>query len=70
MYPPFDICVDAQAVYDAIGAPDACEPAGSSLKLHLIPVRDRMTHGHIRKLFWVDASDMLADGLTKGGVDR
>ena len=70
MYPPLDLCVDAKAVYDAIAASDACEPAECSLKLHLISVRDRMSHGLIRKLHWVDTRDMLADGLTKGGIDR
>ena len=62
--------MDGRAVYDAIGASDACAFAGSSLKLHLICVRDRMTHGLIRKLFWVDVRDMLADGLTNEGIDR
>ena len=54
MYPPLDLCIYARAVYDAIAASDACEPAGCSLKLHLIPVGDRMAHGLIRKLYWVD----------------
>ena len=70
MYLLLNICVDAKAVYDAIAASDACEPAENSLKLHLISVRDRMMHGLIRKLYWVDTRDMLADGLTKGGIDR
>ena len=69
-YPPLDLCVDARAVYDSVAATDVCEPAGSSLKLHLISVRDWKTHGLIRKLFWVDAKDMLADGLTNGDIDR
>ena len=29
-----------------------------------------MTHGLVRKFNWVDARDMLADGLIKAGVDR
>lgn len=70
MYLPLDLCVHARAVYDAIAATDACEPAGSSLKLHLISMRDRMAHGAIRALYWVDTRDMSADGLTKGGIDR
>ena len=70
LYPPIEFCVDAKAVFDAISAPDACEFAESSLKLHLISVRDRMTHGLIRRFYWVDTRDMLADGLTKGGIDR
>ena len=29
-----------------------------------------MTHGIIRELWWVDTRDMVADGFTKGGIDR
>ena len=29
-----------------------------------------MVQGIIRFLFWTDTRDMLADGLTKGGIDR
>ena len=68
--PPLDICVDARAAYDAIAATDVCETAGSSLKLHLISVRDRMTYRLIRKLFGIDTMDVLADGLTNGGIGR
>ena len=65
MYPALDICVDARAVYDVIRAPDVCAFTGSSLKFHLISVRDRMTYGLIRKFFWVDARDMLVEGVTE-----
>ena len=70
MYPPLDICADARATYDAIAATDACEPAGSNLKLHLISIRKRMAYGLIRKLLWVDTRDMLADGAAKCGIGR
>lgn len=70
VYAPLDRCADATAVCDAIAAADICGPAESSLKLNLISVRDRMTHGLVRNIFWVDTSDMLADGLTNGGIDR
>ena len=29
-----------------------------------------MSHGLVRKFYWVDARDMSADGLTKCGIDR
>ena len=70
MYFPIDLCVDARAMYDAIAATHVCEPAESSFKLHLLSVRDSMIHGAIRALYWVDARNMLADGLTTGGIDR
>ena len=62
--------VDAKAVFDSIRASDVCEPAESSLKLHLLAVRDKLLQGILRQLFWVDTRDMLADGLTKGSVNR
>ena len=57
MYPPLNMCVDVRAVRDVIGASDACELAGSSLKFNLISVR--MTYGLIRKFPWVDTRDLL-----------
>ena len=48
----------------------ACEFTGSSFKFHIIFVSDRLAHGAIRALHWVDTRDMLADGLIKGGIDR
>ena len=67
--PPLDLWVDARAVRDAVAASDICDPAGSSLKVHLISVRDRLVQGIIRRLYWLDTRDMVADGLTKGEVD-
>lgn len=61
LYPPLDLCVDASAVYDAVAATNICELAGSRLKFHLISVRDRMVHGLIGRLHWVDARDVFAD---------
>ena len=70
LYPPLDVAVDAMSVYEAIVAADCCEPAEASLKVHLLSVRERLMQGIIQKLHWCDTRDMLADGLTKGGVAR
>ena len=40
------------------------------LNLDIFALRGRMTGGAIRRVYWVSMSDMLADGLTKGSVDR
>ena len=61
---------DARAVFDAVAARDICEPAEGSLKLHLLALRDKVIRGVVKRLFWTDTRDMLADGLTKGSVDR
>ena len=67
---PIELVGDARSVYDAIAASDVCDPAEASLKLHLLSVRARLEAGLIRKLWWCDTRDMVADALTKGGVDR
>ena len=70
LYPSLDLVVDARAVYDAVAAADTCEPQESSIKLHVISVRDRFTQGIIRRVRWADTRDMLAYGLAEGGIDR
>ena len=68
--PPIEMCIDAKAVFDAVNASDVTTPQEASLKLHLISIRDRIEKGLIRALYWTDTRDMIADCLTKGGVDR
>ena len=70
LYPPVDIVVDAKSVSDAISASDVCTPQESSLRIHLIAIRDRLSRGLLRSLSWGDTRDMVADALTKGGIDR
>ena len=68
LHPQLDVAVDARAVFDAVAATDSCDPRGCCLQLHLISVRDRFAKGIVRRMRWVDARDMLADGPTKGGL--
>ena len=70
LYPSLDVAVDAKAAFHAVAATDACDPQECSLKLHLILGRDRFAQGIIRRMHWADTRGMLADGLTKGGIDR
>ena len=70
LYPPIDLFVDAKSVTDAIGVAEVCTPQEASLKLHLITIRDRLARGILRSVSWSDTRDMVADALTKGGIDR
>ena len=70
LYPPIEFVIDAQSVFDALNVLDVCTPQETSLKLHLIAIRNRLERGVIRALWWCDTRDMLADALTKGGIDR
>ena len=38
--------------------------------LPILTVRNWLEAKRLRSLFWEDTREMLADGLTKGGVDR
>ena len=68
--PLIKAATDAKAVFDSVAAPDICDPAECSLKLHLIALRNKIAYGIVDSLWWSDTRDMLADGLTKGSVNR
>ena len=70
MVPGIEAGVDARGVYEAIRAPHLGDLQEPFLKLHIISIREKLEAGSIRRLWWLDTRDMLADGLTKGGVRR
>ena len=70
LYPPLELCLDAMSVFEAVSAEDVSIPAECSSKAHLICMRDRVQCGMLQALHWTDTQDMVADGLTKGGIDR
>ena len=49
--PPIDMVTDAMSIYTALAATDVCDTAESSLKLHLVSLRDRLDRGLVRRLF-------------------
>ena len=36
----------------------------------LLQIKEQLSSGSLRKLWWVSTTDMAADGLNKGGVSR
>eukprot|EP00972_Heterocapsa_arctica_P091204 13457917-Heterocapsa_arctica.AAC.1 len=36
----------------------------------LLVMRENLVTGRVRRLYWVDTRDMLADGMNKGSVPR
>ena len=61
--------LDALSVTAAIVAPTLRVPAEASLMVHVRWYRQQLSRGVLR-LSWSDTRDMLADGLTKGAIDR
>ena len=65
-----DACVDAKAVFDGITAQCPRTPADKPLFLHALAMREYSEAGWVDRLWWLDTLSMLADGMTKGSVDR
>ena len=65
-----DAGIDACAVFDGVTAAQPRTPAEKPLFLHALAVREHLEAGHLSRLWWFDTRAMLADGLTKGAVDR
>ena len=63
-------CVDAKAVFDGITAECPKSPADKPLFLHALAMREYSEAGWIDRRWWIDTLAMLADGMTKGSVDR
>ena len=68
--PPLHVCVDAKSVWDSVVADPTAVPADKHLFLHVRKMREWLDDGLIAKWWWIDTTDMLADGLTKGSVPR
>ena len=62
--------VDAKAVYDGVTAEQPKTPAEKPLFLHALAMREYLESGHVDLLWWLDTLAMLADGMTKGSVER
>ena len=65
-----DAGVDAKAVFEGVIAQTPKTPAEKSLFMHALAMREYMESGWVDRLWWFDTLDMLADGMTKGSIDR
>ena len=62
--------IDAQSVFDALRVSELRTPSEGSLMLMMCGIKEMLRSGSLRRLFWVDTTDMVADGLGKGTVSR
>ena len=67
---PMVLMIDALSVFAAITATYIKHPAEKSLLSHIQFIREMLDSGVLDALLWIDTRDMLADGLTKGTIDR
>ena len=67
---PMILYLDAMSVYAAITATFVKTPAECGMLCHLLFIRELLDLGVLKALAWCDTRDMIADGLTKGSIDR
>ena len=65
-----ELSLDSMGVVTAVTAPRPKPPAEHSLLPHVLWLRDLLCSGQLKALSWEDTRDMVADGLTKGSIDR
>ena len=70
LQPPIDMVIDCNGVWSNIATKDLDIPTEQSLTLALQSLRDRLSCGGLRAIYWCDTRDMVAYGLTKGSVSR
>ena len=64
------MCIDAKSVYDSITALRYSTPADRTMAIHVLAMREYLRDGLVYTIWWIDTFDMIADGMTKGSVDR
>ena len=61
---------DSYSIFSYLAAAHLKLPAEKSTFYHLAFLREKLESGLIHAYNWVDTRDMVADGLTKGSIDR
>jgi hypothetical protein len=67
---PIEGVVDAKSVFDALAVSDTRMPSENSLIMVLLQIKEMLRTYTLRRLWWCDTHDMVADGLNKGTVNR
>ena len=61
---------DSYSIFSYLAAQHLKLPAEKGTYYHLAYLREKLVSGIIQSYSWTDTRDMVADGLTKGVVDR
>ena len=64
------LTIDAKSVYKSIKSLDLKQPTEKTLLGHVMWIRDKLQQGIITRIQRCDTRYMVADGHTKGSVER
>jgi hypothetical protein len=62
--------IDAKSVFDIAANARQAKPTEEHLTVHVLKLREFLHRRILERLWWCDTRDMIADGLTKGAVER
>ena len=65
-----EVCTDCMSLVAALSAARVKPPAEKPLLLQVQWLREQLDRLVLSTLTWCDTRDMLADGMTKGAVER
>ena len=64
------LVIDARSVYDSLIAEEVRPPTEASLVMLLSQLKEALMCHTLKRLWWVNTHDMVADGLNKGSCSR
>jgi len=67
---PLHAVIDAKSLFDTVANSKAAHATEEHLVIHVLKIKEFIRRKLIKFLWWADTRDMVADGLTKGCVDR
>ena len=67
---PMHAVTDGKSVFDASSNPRGARTTEEHLLIHVLKLREFLKRKIVKSLWWADTRDMVADGLTKGSLDR
>ena len=67
---PLEAVVDCKGVLDALKSEDVKLPTETTLILLLYSLKEMLTSRILERLWWLQTTDRLTDGLNKGAVSR
>ena len=64
------LSIDAESVYKSLISKELETPAEKTLLGHVMWIREELHNSIVKKIQWCNTRNMIADGHTKGSVDR
>jgi hypothetical protein len=65
-----ELCTDCKSLFDSLASEEVRTPTEGSLVMVLHMMKEQLRTWHLKKIWWLTTTEMLADGLTKGAVSR